>query len=106
MRRGAIAAFAALALITLCFPSSVRAGGPLYVAGSGFKAGSAGTPLTWVGGQISYYTDQGDLSPLLPQAAADNLVAEAFSRWTSVSTAALAATRSGQLDEDVSGATV
>ena len=86
---------------------TAAAGGPLYVAGvSGFDAGSAGTPLTWAGGQVTYYTDRGDLSSVLSGATADALVADAFSRWTSVSTAALAITRGGQLDEDVSGANV
>ncbi len=93
-------------LMVLALSVAAYAGGPVYVAGSGFDSGVAGTPLTWVGGQISYYTDQGDLGPVLPQSAADALVADAFSRWTSVTTAALSATRAGQLDEDVSGANV
>ena len=85
--------------------STAVAGGPLYVAGvSGFDPGSAGTPLTWAGGQVTYYTDRGDLSSLLSGATADALVADAFSRWASVPTAALTVTRGGQLDEDVSGA--
>jgi hypothetical protein len=95
-----------LVVFLMLSPSLVLAGGPLYVAGSGFNSGLAGQPLTWAGGQISYYTDQGDLSPVLPQSAANQFVADAFSRWTSVSTAALSATRAGQLDEDVSGANV
>ncbi len=53
-----------------------------------------------------YYTDQGDLSPVLPQVEANALVADAFSRWTSVPTAALSARRAGQLDEDVDGSNV
>ena len=93
-------------LLALALPIAVHAGGPLYVAGSGFNSGTAGTPLTWAGGQISYYTDQGDLSPLLHQADANTFVAAAFALWTSVPTAALAATRAGSLDEDVSGANV
>ncbi|MGB9106262.1 MAG: hypothetical protein WCC59_16010, partial [Terriglobales bacterium] len=93
-------------LLALALPIAVHAGGPLYVAGSGFNSGAAGTPLTWAGGQISYYTDQGNLSTLLHQADANTFVAGAFSLWTSVPTAALAATRAGQLDEDVSGANV
>ena len=93
-------------LLVLALPIAVQAGGPLYVAGSGFNSGAAGTPLTWAGGQISYYTDQGDLSPLLRQSDANSFVADVFSRWTSVPTAALTATRAGQLDEDVSGANV
>ena len=95
--------FALAVLIAFALPS--HAGGPLYVSGRGFTA-NPGTPLTWSGGQISYYTDQGDLSPLLRQADADNLVAGAFSLWSSVPTAALTATRAGQLGEDVSGANV
>ena len=55
---------------------------------------------------MSYYTDQGDLSPVLPNAAANTFVANAFSQWTSVSTAALAATSGGQLAEDVNGSNV
>ena len=96
-----------LLVALLLLPAPLRAGGPLYVAGvTGFNQGLAGTPLTWANGAISYYTDQGDLSLLLKQADANALVAEAFSRWTSVPTAALAATRTGQLDEDVSSANV
>jgi hypothetical protein len=95
-----------LAVFLLLAPILAHAGGLLYVAGTGFNSGLAGQPLTWAGGQISYYTDQGDLSAVLPQSAASQFVADAFSRWTSVSTAALSATRAGQLDEDVSGANV
>jgi hypothetical protein len=91
----------------LSSPPTVRAGGPLKVAGvSGFNAGTAGTPLTWPQGTVLYYTDQGDLSPVLPQAEANAFVADAFSRWTSVPTAALSATRAGQLAEDVNGGNV
>lgn len=75
----------------------VMAGGPLYV-------GSDGVPRTWANGQITYYTDQGDISSLLPSAQADQFVADAWSRWTSVPLAALTVTRGGQLDEDVTGA--
>ncbi|MDP9160280.1 MAG: hypothetical protein M3O09_08635, partial [Acidobacteriota bacterium] len=34
------------------------AGGPRYAV--------SGAPITWPNGTIYYYTDQGDLSPLLP----------------------------------------
>jgi len=75
-----------------------HAGGPKYVAGvSYFSQGTAGTPLTWAQGAITYYTDQGDLSPILPGPSADAFVADAFSQWTSISTAAVSATRAGQL---------
>src|ERR1041385_7771730 len=75
-----------LAIVVLGL-GQARAGGPLYVAGSGFNTGLAGTPVTWAGGQITYFTDQGDLSSLLASAAADQFVADAFSRWSLVSTA-------------------
>ncbi len=85
----------------------VLAGGPRNIAGiSGFTSGLAGTPIAWANGQVDYYTDQGDLSPLLPNAAADQFVSDAFARWTSISTAALRAARAGSLDEDVNGASV
>lgn len=106
LRRSAVmclALAAGLALATVL----LHAGGPLKVAGvSGFNSGAAGTALAWPQGVVQYYTDQGDLSPVLPQAAANAFVADAFQRWTSVSTAALSATRAGQLDEDVNGSNV
>ncbi len=97
-----------LAAAAIClFAGRLHAGGPLKVAGvSGFNTGTAGTPLTWPQGAVSYYTDQGDLSPVLPQAEANAFVADAFLRWTSVATAALSATRAGQLDEDVNSSNV
>ncbi len=83
------------------------AGGPRYIAGvSYFDQGTAGTPLTWAQGLVNYYTDQGNLSPTVSEPQADALVADAFSQWTSVSTAAVSATRAGQLAEDVSGENV
>jgi len=91
----------------LVLPNTVHAGGPRYVAGiSYFDPATQGVSLTWAQGTISYYTDQGDLSSLLPQASADAFVADAFSRWTGVSTAALSATQAGHLGEDVSGQNV
>jgi hypothetical protein len=84
-----------------------RAGGPKCVAGSSyFDPTSAGQPLVWQQGVITYYTDQGDLSPLMPNASANNFVADAFAQWTSVPTAALAATNGGPLAEDVNGSNV
>ena len=84
-----------------------RAGGPRYVAGTTFFNPEAkGTALTWAQGSIRYYSDQGNLSPLLPGPSADAFVADAFSRWTSIPTAAISATRAGQLAEDVNGSNV
>jgi hypothetical protein len=97
-------------LMALLFVSSAVtafAGGPLYVAGvSGFNSSATGQPITWPGGVVNYYTDQGNLSPLLPAASADTFVATAFASWSSVSTAALQINHAGQLSEDVSGANV
>jgi hypothetical protein len=91
----------------LLAPQLLRAGGPRTIAGTSyFDPPVKGTPLTWSQGMVSYYTDRGNLSPALPGASADAFVADAFSRWTSIATAAVSALRAGQLPEDVSGANV
>ncbi len=93
--------------IVVAFASPCRAGGPKYVAGTSyFDATVAGQPLVWPAGTILYYTDQGDLSPVLPNASANAFVATAFGQWTSIRTAALAASSPGQLGEDVNGTNV
>ena len=92
---------------TLLLAQPCLAGGPKYVAGSSyFDPLVMGQPITWSQGQVNYYTDQGGLSTFLPGSAADALVADAFSQWTSISTVALTATRAGQLAEDVNGGNV
>lgn len=101
--RSYVTAALLLAAITAA-PKIAHAGGPQYVAGASFFDASAkGKPIVWSQGQVRYYTDQGNLSPQLDGASADAFVADAFSRWTSIVTAAVAATRAGQLAEDVSG---
>jgi hypothetical protein len=91
----------------LLLTHSVFAGGPAFVAGSSyFQPATKGSLVVWAGGLVNYYTDQGGLSPMLPGSAADSFVANAFSQWTSVPTAALSAVRQGQLAEDVTGANV
>lgn len=83
------------------------AGGPKYIAGTTyFNSNMTGQPLVWPQGQILYYTDQGDLSPILPNASANTFVANAFGQWTAVSTAALKVSWGGQLAEDVNGSNV
>jgi hypothetical protein len=97
----------AAVLVGLIAPRSLLAGGPAYVAGvTYFNSGMAGQIVSWPQGNITYYTDRGSLSSLLNSSAADAFVADAFSRWASVPTAALNITRGGQLAEDVSGANV
>ncbi len=91
----------------LCLPHFAFAGGPKYIAGTTyFNSDISGIPLTWLGGAITYYTDQGNLSSFMSEASADALVADAWSQWASIPTVALTATRSGQLAEDVSGPNV
>jgi len=98
---------AAAVAIVFLFALLSRAGGPDYVAGTTyFDASTTGQPLVWPQGQITYYTDQGDLSPVLPNATANSFVADAFSQWTAVPTAAIAATSGGQLAEDVNGSNI
>ncbi|MGD1080652.1 MAG: hypothetical protein ABR881_20215 [Candidatus Sulfotelmatobacter sp.] len=95
------------AAIIFSFVMISRAGGPKHVAGTTyFDSTTTGQPLLWPQGLITYYTDQGDLSAYLPNASANALVANAFSQWTSLPTAAVAATSGGQLDEDVNGTNV
>jgi hypothetical protein len=95
------------AAIIFLFALLSRAGGPKSVAGTSyFDSTTTGQPLVWSQGLITYYTDQGDLSPILANASANSLVADAFSQWTSVPTAALAASSGGQLAEDVNGTNV
>ena len=102
---GRLSLLCPLLLVVLICP--LYAGGPAYIAGSSFfDTNVKGTPLTWGQGSLSYYTDQGDLSAALPGPSADAFVADAFTRWTSIPTAAVSATRAGQLGEDVSGANV
>ncbi len=93
--------------VVLFFVVVARAGGPEYVAGpSYFNSSMMGQPVTWSLGQVNYYTDQGDLSPILPNTAANSFVANAFSQWTAVSTASLTVNAAGQLAEDVNGGNI
>jgi hypothetical protein len=95
------------ASLVFFFAILARAGGPKYVAGSTFfNTSTMGQPLTWPQGQVNYYTDQGDLSPILPNAAANAFVASAFAQWASVSTASLTISNAGQLAEDVNGSNI
>jgi hypothetical protein len=96
-----------VAVLLLTAAQTVRAGGPNTIAGSSyFDPATKGVPLRWLQGAVTYYTDRGNLSPILSGAGADAFVADAFSRWTSISTAAVSAVRAGALAEDVSGANV
>jgi hypothetical protein len=98
---------AAVIVMTLLSVGTIYAGGPKYVAGSSyFNSSTMGQPITWSQGQINYYTDQGDLSPILPNSAANAFVAGAFTQWTAVASAAVTANAAGQLTEDVNGGNI
>ncbi|HEX6502269.1 MAG TPA: IPT/TIG domain-containing protein [Terriglobales bacterium] len=95
----------ALVVIVLC-PASL-AGGPKYVAGASyFNSSVMGVPITWAQGLPTYYTDQGSLSSIMSNPMADAYVADAFSRWNTVTTAALQVNQAGHLAEDVNGTNV
>src|SRR5713101_4513284 len=96
----------AVAVLLICSAVASRAGGPAFIAGSGYAPGVEGQPLIWANGSVQYFTDQGDLSPLLPSAQADAFVATAFSAWTGLSSVALTASQGGHLAEDVNGSNI
>jgi len=96
----------AVAVFLTCTAVASRAGGPAFIAGSGYAPGVEGHSLIWPNGSVQYFTDQGDLSPILPNAQADVFVAAAFSPWTSISSVALAASQGGHLAEDVNGGNI
>ncbi len=98
--------FLVISALVLCNALHASAGGPAYVAGAGFDRAVKGQPLTWASGNVRYYTDRGDLSPILSGGQADVLVADVFTRWTGVPGVALTATLAGHLAEDVSSANV
>src|SRR5258708_5622690 len=62
--------------------------------------------LNWAGGNVQYFTDQGDLSPILSGNQADIMVAFVFTHWTGLPGVSITATQGGHLAEDVSGANV
>src|SRR6202795_4158080 len=96
----------AVAVLLICSAVASRAGGPAFVAASGYDPGVEGKPLIWANGSVQYFTDQGNLSPILPNAQADVFVAAAFIPWTSISGVALTASQGGHLAEDVSGGNI
>jgi hypothetical protein len=96
----------AVAVFLTCSVVTSRAGGPALIAGSGYDPGVEGHSLIWANGSVQYFTDQGNLSPVLSNAQADVFVAAAFSTWTSISSVAVTASQGGHLAEDVNGSNI
>src|ERR1700688_3540654 len=96
----------AVSIFLFCGVVASHAGGPAFIAGSGYAAGVEGQPIIWANGSVQYFTDQGNLSAILTGAQADALVAAAFSAWTSIPGVALAAAQAGHLAEDVNGTNI
>ena len=59
--------FLLIVALVLCNALRATAGGPAFVAGAGFDPAVKGQSLTWPGGNVQYFTDQGDLSPIPKQ---------------------------------------
>ena len=49
--------------VLLCSAVVSCAGGPAFVAGSGYNPGVEGQALIWANGSVQYFTDQGDFEP-------------------------------------------
>ena len=96
----------AIALAVILSSISSHAGGPAFVAGSGYDPGVEGRPIVWANASLQYFTDQGDLSPILTNGQADSLVASAISAWTGAPGVGLATTQAGHLAEDVNGSNI
>jgi hypothetical protein len=96
----------AISVFFICTSALTHAGGPAFVAGSGYNSGVEGQALVWANGSIQYFTDQGNLSPILSNSQANAFVASAFTVWTTIPGVALTATRSGSLAEDVNGSNI
>ena len=94
------------AALVLMVPSVLHAGGPAWVAGSGYNPGVEGQPMLWANATVGYFTDQGALSPILTNAQADAFVAAAISSWTTAPGVGLTVTQGGHLAEDVNGSNI
>jgi len=97
----------AFLLWLLLASTTVRAGGPKYIAGTSFfNPAATGQPLHWAGGVVSYYVDQGPLNATVSNQQATAMVDAASSLWSAVPTAGVKLVNKGLLNEDVSGANI
>jgi hypothetical protein len=93
----------ALMLALLLGASSAHASGPRWVAGAPYFTAQSGNPVGWYTWQPKYFTDPGDLSSSMNNAAANAMVAAAAGVWN-VPTSGLTIAYGGALGEHVSGA--
>ena len=92
-----------IALGLLLGTAVAQASGPRWVTGPPYFTGPGGIPVVWYTIQPRYFTDPGDLSASVNNAAANALVAAAANVWN-VPTAAIVVAYGGSLAEHVSGA--
>ena len=83
-------------------PAVALASGPRYVTGPPFFTAPAGQPIGWKQSGLTYFTDPGDLSPSVSNAAANALVAASAAVWN-VPVANITLSSGGSLAEHVSG---
>jgi len=81
--------------------SAALAAGPRWVTGPPYFTAAAGTPVKWYTTSPQYFTDPGDLSSYVNNAAANALVAAAAGVWN-VPTSAMTLSYGGSLAEHVS----
>ncbi len=96
----------AVSALVFFLPRLLYAGGPAFVAGAGYNPGVEGQPILWANATVTYFTDQGALSPILTNAQADAFVASAITPWTTSAGVGLNATPAGHLAEDVNGSDI
>jgi len=92
-----------IALGLLLGATAAQASGPRWVTGPPYFTGPSGNPVRWYTTQPLYFTDPGDLSAYVNNAAANILVAAAAGVWN-VPTSAMTIAYGGTLAEHVSGA--
>lgn len=99
---------AVCSLVVVLLGAGVAEGsGPRWVAGVNyFDPAAKGKPIVWANGNLTFYIDQGGLSPLLAQSQVVAMLSTAAAVWTSVPTAAVSIVNGGVLAEDVNGANV
>ena len=92
-----------MAAVLLLIAGAAEASGPRWVTGPPYFTAASGNAVVWYTSHPLYFTDPGDLSATVNNAAANALVAAAARVWN-VPTAAMTVAYGGALAEHVSGA--